>query len=183
MCEILCNNIREKSKQGTLYFKLKETIEHLLKMQSGLDGDQNIYADVVNSSNLLSTIFSLKLINDPGGKFVYSTPATHLLSAVLTKVSGKSSYDFVSENLLDPMGIELNHWEQDPQGIYYGGNNMYFTTRNMAVLGLLYLNNGFLDNQQIVPKLWIEESLHDHIGGTSNWGEMKKINCKFSKLS
>ena len=151
------------------------TIEHLLKMRSGLDSDNNIYNDVVYSTNLVSTIFSLTLINDPGEKFVYSTPATHLLSAVLTKASEISSFDFVTENLLVPMGIELNYWEQDPQGIYYGGNNMFFTTRNMAVLGLLYLNKGVLNNQQVVPNLWIEESLIDHIGGTSTWGPMSSI--------
>lgn len=151
------------------------TIEHLLKMQSGLDRDNNIYMEVVNSSNWLSKIFGMRLINDPGEKFVYSTPATHLLSAALTQAAGKSTFDFVTENLLAPMGIELNYWEQDPQGIYFGGNNMYFTTRNMAVLGLLYLNKGMMENQQIVHEKWIEESLIDHTGGTSSWGEMNNV--------
>jgi len=151
------------------------TIGHLIKMKSGLNNDRNIYFPVVNSNNWLSKIFQLNLTNNPGEKFVYSTPGTHLLSAVLTIASGFSSLDFVSENLLVKMGIEINDWEKDPQGIYFGGNNMYFTTRNMAVLGQLYLNNGLLNNTQIVPKYWVEESLKDQSGGIGNWGVLRNI--------
>lgn len=151
------------------------TIDHLLKMKSGLDSDNNIYMTVFTSPNWLETIFGMRLVNDPGEKFVYTTSATHLLSAALTTASEQSSYDFVTENLLTPLGIELDYWEQDPNGIYFGGNNMYFTTRNMAVLGLLYLNNGLLDNKQIIQKEWIEKSLTDHTAGNLNWGVMSNI--------
>lgn len=151
------------------------TVNHLLEMKSGLDKDVNLYMEVVNSSNWLSTIFGQSLVNRPGEKFIYSTPATHLLSAILTKASGKSSFDFVTENLLVPMGTELNGWEKDPTGIYFGGNNMYFTTRNMAVLGLVYLNDGKLNSKQIVPSSWIKESLIENTHGIGNWGDMKNI--------
>lgn len=155
------------------------TIDHLLKMKSGLNSDINIYMNVFYSSNWLSTIFGLRLVNDPGERFVYSTPTTHLLSAALTTSSAQSSFDFVTENLLVPLGIELNSWEKDPQGVYFGGNNMYFTTRNMAVLGLLYLNKGFLNNRQIIPELWIEKSLTDYTAGNLTWGEMSNIGYGF----
>jgi len=157
----------------TRYFNV--TIDQLLKMKGGLDKDLNIYSTVVNSDNWLSTIFQLNLVNNPGEKFVYSTPGTHLLSAALTTASGISSLKFVKTNLLNKMKIGINDWEQDPQGIYFGGNNMCFTTRNMAVLGLLYLNKGTLNNIQIVPELWVDESLKDYTGGIGNWGVMKNI--------
>jgi len=151
------------------------TLGYLIKMKGGLDKDVNIYSYVFDSVNWLSTIFQMNLIEDPGSKFIYSTPGTHLLSAILTKVSGKSTLDFATENLFQKLGIEINHWEQDPQGIYFGGNNMHFTTRNMATLGLLYLNNGIWNNNQIIPPGWIQESLKDHTPGNSNWGVMKNI--------
>ena len=151
------------------------TINHLLEMKSGLDKDLNLYMEVVNSSHWLATILSQRLVNNPGEKFVYSTPATHLLSAVLTKATGKTSFEFVTENLLNLMETQLNDWEKDPQGIYFGGNNMYFTTRNMAVLGLIYMNDGKLNDKQIVPQSWVKESLREHSIGLGNWGEMKNI--------
>ncbi|MCB0729472.1 MAG: serine hydrolase [Ignavibacteriae bacterium] len=151
------------------------TLQNLITMKAGLDGDRNIYSNVVNSSNWLSTIFSMNLINNPGVKFVYTTPGTHLLSAVLTASSGVSSLEFIEEHLTNKMGIEINDWRQDPQGIYFGGNDMFFTTRNMAVLGLLYLNEGKLNEIQIVPKDWITASLNDYSGGIGNWSVMKNI--------
>jgi len=117
----------------------------------------------------------MNLISSPGEKFKYTTPGTHLLSAALTKASGVSSLEFAKDNLLLQMGIGINRWERDPQGIYFGGNNMHFTTRNMAVLGLLYLNSGNLNGNQIVPEDWIEHSLNDHTGGIGNWGVMKNV--------
>ncbi|MFZ1292033.1 MAG: serine hydrolase [Melioribacteraceae bacterium] len=151
------------------------TIQHLINMKSGLDKDENIYMTMVESNNWLSTIFKTSIVNKPGEKFIYSTCGTHLLSAVLTKVSGLTSLEYLRDNLLSKMEIEINDWKRDPQGFYFGGNDMYFSTRNMAVLGLLYLNNGIINNKQIVPKRWVENSLEIHAGGTGAWGVMKNI--------
>ena len=169
-------NIIEVSESQIIDNRFNEiNVNHLLEMKSGLDKDVNLYMEVVNSSNWLSTIFGQSLVNRPGEKFIYSTPATHLLSAILTRATGISSFDFVTENLLIPMGTELNGWEKDPAGIYFGGNNMYFTTRNMAVLGLIYLNDGKLNSKQIIPSSWVKESLKENSLGLGNWGDMKNI--------
>jgi CubicO group peptidase (beta-lactamase class C family) len=151
------------------------TLNHLIMMKSGLDKDINIYSSVYNSNNWLSTIFRMNLIKNPGEKFIYSTPGTHLISSMLSKASGKNSFEYVTENLLSKMKVELNYWERDPQGIYFGGNSMYFTTRNMAVLGLVYLNNGLLNGHQIVPEYWIKISINDHTGGIGDWGVIKNM--------
>ena len=45
----------------------------------------------------------------------------------------------------------------------------------MAVLGLLYLNNGKLNNVQIVPEWWINESWQNYSGGIGDWGILKKV--------
>ncbi len=54
-------------------------------MKSGLDKDVNLYMEVVYSPNWLSTILRQRLVSNPGEKFIYSTPATHLLSASFNK--------------------------------------------------------------------------------------------------
>jgi CubicO group peptidase (beta-lactamase class C family) len=51
---------------------------------------------------------------------------------------------------------------------------MFFTTRNMAVLGLLYLNNGKLNGQQIVPEEWVNKSLIYSGGSGIVWGSLSK---------
>ena len=151
------------------------TLKHLITMRSGIKGDVEFYFTFTQSGNWVKTILQSQLNFMPGTRSLYSTASTHLISGMLTKASGMSGLDFAKTNLLDPMGIVLNDWATDPQGICFGGNDMYFTTRNMAALGLLYLNNGKLNDKQIVPEDWINNSLvySGGIGGT--WGSLSEI--------
>lgn len=151
------------------------TILNLLQMRGGIDHDRNVYFNAFQSKNWIKTIFQLGLKYTPGTKFSYSTLGAHLLSAVLTNASGMSSKDFVEKNLIEPMGISLEKWEKDPQGIYFGGNNMYFTARNMAAFGLMYLNDGKLNGKQIVNSFWVQRSLKYSSGSLGDWGVLKNI--------
>ena len=72
----------------------------------------------------------------------YSTGNTHLLSAILTKATGKSTWQFAQEVLAKPLGFSLAQWPRDPQGIYFGGNDMLMTPRQMVAFGELYLKAG-----------------------------------------
>ncbi len=152
------------------------TLEHLLQMKGGIDNDHNLYTTIYESNNWLKTTIELPLINNPGESFSYNTFLTHLLSGILTKASGTSTLTFARKYLTDPMGVSIDQWEKGPQKIYFGGNSMYFTTRDMAVLGFIYLNNGQLDGKQIVSAEWVEMSLKNHrIPRISRWGNLKNI--------
>ena len=61
-----------------------------------------------------------------------STGSTHLLSAILTKATGSSTLEFGRKHLADPLGISLPEWMRDPQGIYFGGNEMLLTQRGRS---------------------------------------------------
>ena len=69
---------------------------------------------------------------------LYSTGSSHLLSAVLTRASGRSTHDLAREWLAEPLGIELPPWPRDPQGIYFGGNDMLMSPRALLRFGELY---------------------------------------------
>jgi CubicO group peptidase (beta-lactamase class C family) len=151
------------------------TIEHILRMRSGIKGDEEIYFTFTNSSNWIKTILGLPLEFEPGSKSLYSTAGTHLLAAVLAKVSGMSLLSFGKIYLFDPMNIKIRDWVKDPQGYYFGGNDMYFTTRDMATLGLLYMNKGKLNNNQIVPEDWAVKSIASQSApSTGSWGKLTK---------
>jgi hypothetical protein len=53
---------------------------------------------------------------------IYSLRNTHVLSAVLTKATGSSTFEFARRHLPQPVGIPIRPWLRDPQGIYFGGN-------------------------------------------------------------
>ena len=69
----------------------------------------------------------------------YSTGNSHLLSAILTKATGTSTWHFANDALARPLGFTLPPWPRDPQGIYFGGNDMLMTPRQLLAFGELYL--------------------------------------------
>jgi CubicO group peptidase (beta-lactamase class C family) len=59
---------------------------------------------------------------------------------------------------MGPLGIELAGWTRDPQGVYFGGNEMRMRPRDMLTFGELYRNGGLHEGVQVVPAGWIRES-------------------------
>lgn len=136
------------------------TIEHLLTMRSGLEGTSNVnYGRWVQSGNWVRHVLTRPLVDEPGGRMIYSTGNSHLLSALLTKATKMSTFEFARRYLADPLGVPMPPWARDPQGIYLGGNEMQWTPRGMLAFGELYLNGGRAGGKQVVSETWIKESL------------------------
>jgi CubicO group peptidase (beta-lactamase class C family) len=136
------------------------TIEDLLTMRSGLEATSNVnYGRWVQSSNWVRYVLSRPLLDVPGGAMIYSTGNSHLLSALLTRAAKMSTFEFARRYLAVPLGISLGPWPRDPQGIYFGGNEMHLTPRDMLEVGKLYLNGGRAGGKQVVAETWIRESL------------------------
>ena len=135
------------------------TIEDLLTMRSGLastSGGQ--YGRWVTSSNWVRYALSRPMVSDPGSSMEYSTGTSHILSAILTKATGKSTHQFATEAVAKPLGITLARWPRDPQGIYFGGNEMLMTPRQMVAFGELYRNRGRVGERQVVSADWVDTS-------------------------
>ncbi|MGH7928061.1 MAG: serine hydrolase domain-containing protein, partial [Candidatus Binatia bacterium] len=136
------------------------TIEDLLTMRSGLESTSNVnYGRWVQSGNWIRHVLTRPLVDEPGGRMIYSTGNSHLLSALLTKVTKMSTYELARRYLAGPLGISMAPWVRDPQDIYLGGNEMHWTPRGMLAFGELYLNGGRSGGKQIVSEAWIKESL------------------------
>src|SRR5581483_6193535 len=139
--------------------KRKITIEDLLTMRSGLQpASGRNYGAWVQSPNWVRYLLQRPLVSTPGEEMQYSTGNTHLLSAILTKATGKDTWTLAQEVLGTPLGITLARWPRDPQGIYFGGNDMVMTPRQMVRFGELYANRGLAGGRQIVPASWIDAS-------------------------
>ena len=143
---------REKTKQAI-------TVEDLLTMRSGLESTSNRnYGAWVQSRNWVQHALRRPLLAAPGTTMQYSTGNSHLLSAILTTATRSSTWRFANDNLGKPLGFSFPQWPQDPQGIYFGGNDMLMTPRQMVAFGELYLNRGRAGGAQVVPESWVEQS-------------------------
>ena len=139
--------------------KRQITVEDLLTMRSGLEGTSNRnYGAWVTSRNWVQHALARPMFAPPGVTMEYSTGNTHLLSAILTRASGKSTWQFANEVLGAPLGFTFPQWPRDPQGVYFGGNDMLMTPRQMIAFGELYLNRGRVNGRQVVPERWVAKS-------------------------
>ncbi len=135
------------------------TIEDLLTMRSGLESTSGEhYGTWVRSRNWVRHALDRPMVSDPGSSMEYSTGTSHILSAILTRAANTSTHQFAAEALARPIGITLASWPRDPQGVYFGGNEMLMTPRQMIALGELYLNRGRARGRQVVPAAWVDAS-------------------------
>ncbi len=141
------------------------TLADLLSMRSGLEWDEwgaSVF-QMTASPNWVRFILNRPLANAPGERFVYSTGNTHLLAAALQRATDMTLLEYADLYLFRPLGITARQWPSDPQGITIGGAELSLRARDMAKLGLLYLNLGQWDGASIVPADWVRASTEPRV--------------------
>jgi CubicO group peptidase (beta-lactamase class C family) len=135
------------------------TVDHLLTMRAGLERTSGPnYGRWVSSPDWVRHALSRPFVDQPGGRMLYSTGSYHLLSAVLTRASGRSTLELARAWLGAPLGIDIPPWPRDPQGFYLGGNNMLLAPRAMLRFGEAYRLGGAPSGRRVLPASWITAS-------------------------
>ena len=145
------------------------TVGHLLSMQAGLRPTSGAdYRRWVSGSNWARWALAQPFEDDPGGRMLYSTGSTHLLSAILTEVTGRSTLDNAQAWLRPVEGFSIASWQRDPQGIYLGGNEMAMSPRSLLVFGEVWRRGGTgPDGSQVLPRGWVDQAWTPRT--TSRW--------------
>jgi CubicO group peptidase (beta-lactamase class C family) len=143
------------------------TVQHLLDMTSGLEWDEGFEGgaeqsmiDMRRSPDWAKFILDRPIAHAPGEFFYYNSGNSHLLSALLTKLSGASTASYANARLLGPLGIAPPFWRRDPQGIAFGGAGLSLRPRDMAKIGYLYLRRGQWAGRQLLPAEWVDTVNH-----------------------
>jgi CubicO group peptidase (beta-lactamase class C family) len=142
------------------------TVQHLLDMTSGLEwrepfgGRLVSFIEMERSPDWIKYILDQPMANAPGEMFNYDSGNPHLLSAILTKLTGMSAEDYAKARLFGPLGISQWKWRRDPQGISTGGNGLALLPRDMAKIGYLYLRNGQWEDKTLLPPAWVDKASH-----------------------
>lgn len=135
------------------------TLGNLLSMQAGLGRTSGAnYGAWVTSPNWVRYALSREFTDQPGGRMLYSTGSSHLVSAMLTRASGRNTHALAQDWLAEPLGIRIPEWPRDPQGVYFGGNDMLMSPRALARFGEMYRNGGKMGARQVVPAAWVRDS-------------------------
>ena len=160
------------------------TIKHLLTMRAPYKCKGDPWSKVCSSDNW--TYSSLDFLGGRKGltdEFNYQTVCLHILSGILYQATGMKTVDYANTYLFEPLGIQIhknyyaktaeehkqftigklpkdNIWFSDPDGLGTTGYGLCMSAEDMAKIGLLCLNKGRYNDQQIVSAQWIEEMTH-----------------------
>ncbi|WP_181296284.1 serine hydrolase [Pseudomonas sp. Q2-TVG4-2] len=136
------------------------TVGNLLTMQAGLGSTSGRhYGAWVASRNWVRAALARPFEAEPGGAMIYSTGSSHLLSAILTRRTDKSTLQLARQWLAPLDGFAISAWTRDPQGIYLGGNEMAMTPRSLLAFGELYRRGGVTaSGERLLSEEWIEAS-------------------------
>jgi len=142
----------------------KITINNLLQMNSGLEWEENYntISDVTKmlflATDMTQSQIDKPLIGKPNETWNYSSGTSNLLSGVLRNqfTTHQEYLDFWYSALIDRIGMHSMVVEADLAGNYVASSYAWATTRDWAKFGLLYLNNGDWNGDQVITKDWVD---------------------------
>jgi CubicO group peptidase (beta-lactamase class C family) len=107
------------------------------------------------------------VVYKPGTHFLYNTMGSYVLSAIVIKVTGQTTLEYLKPRLFTPLGIDTPHWDSSPEGNSLGGYGLYLRTEDIAKFGQLYLQKGKWNGKQLIPRKWVEEATSKEISNES----------------
>ena len=123
------------------------TVRDLLMMASGVKPDWTMRN---NSLDWVKDWLAKPVEDKPGSLFQYDSMCTFMLSAIVQRVTGYTMLEYLQKKLFAPMHITVADWETSPDGINTGGWGLRVQAETMAKLGLLLLNKGEWNGEQLV---------------------------------
>ena len=130
------------------------TIRHLLMMAGGIH--ENTYNELFVQDNWVEAFLRQTFPHEPGTYYRYSTHSSHMLSAIITKVSGLSLEDFLNRYLFYPMDITEAQWEQSPEGLTAGGMGLSLYPMSLVKIAQMFLNKGVYRGKRILSTQYLD---------------------------
>lgn len=148
------------------------TLDNLLRMSSGLDIGQSLTASASDAFDPSAQMVFVErdmagfaekapLKFAPGSDWNYTNGNTLILSRVIRDQTGgtaASTLAFAHHELFDKLGMHHVTLEFDATGTPIGSSHMLASARDWARFGLLYLNDGIVGSQRILPEGWVDYS-------------------------
>lgn len=142
------------------------TVEDLLTMRTG-------HATFVSGAewrpiktSWIDEFFKIPVVYRPGTRFVYTSAATFMLSAIITKTTGQSTEQYLRTRLFEPLGISGYQWDPGPEGITPGANGLSWKTADSLKLALLHARGGMWEGRRILPEAWVKAVQAQHVPQT-----------------
>ena len=134
------------------------TTDHLLRMASGLysaTAGNRTDATYFGGSTVTEDATPLPLEAMPGTRFRYANNDTLLaIRGLKAKLGTERALNFPLTDLFWRIGMTRTVPETDWQGNFILSSQVWTTARDLARLGLLYVNDGVWNGERILPEGW-----------------------------
>jgi len=150
------------------------SLDHLLQMTSGLEWIEDYIDDKV--SDVITMLFgdsafvgdhagfaaAKKCVHEPGTHWLYSSGTTNIVAEILGRALGATRGDstvisrFITQRLFGPIGMSSATFKCDEAGTFVGSSYVYATAQDFVRFGELYLHDGIVDGQQLLPPGWVD---------------------------
>jgi CubicO group peptidase (beta-lactamase class C family) len=147
------------------------TVQQLLNMRSGLEFVEDYVDEHMSdcikmlfgggASDVAAYAASKPLVHEPGTFWSYSSGTTNILCRIAGDLIGGGAagmQDYLQKRLFDPLGMRSAVARFDAAGTFIGSSFVYATARDFARFGLLYLHDGMVDGDRILPEGWVEHA-------------------------
>ncbi|MBN2413344.1 serine hydrolase [candidate division KSB1 bacterium] len=162
--------------------KDKITIEHLLSMTAGYAWNERAlpYGNLKNDIMMLyqvedpvTFILNKPQLDEPGKNFNYAGGSNILLGEILRNATKMNIIEFGGKYLFGPLGINTYDWPQYKNGVVDAAGGLKIRPRDMAKIGVTFLNKGVWNGKRIISEQWVEKSAESFPGNSflNNWDD------------
>lgn len=146
----------------------KMTVGDLSSMASGTNWDEKYYSPLSITTrayfddDLEKVMLGLKVPNEPGKSFKYSSGDTQMLAMVIEKATGKKLYNYLTESFWKPLNSENpTLWQVDSEGhdLVKAYCCIASNAKDFARFGKLYKDHGKWNGKQILDSTFVAKSL------------------------
>ena len=146
----------KQPENGAYEYTRMTTIRDMLTMTSC--HNQTTYKEP-GVTDWVGSFFTVVPTHVPGTNFSYDTSASHVLGALVEKLSGKTLLEYLREKCLDALEFSSDAFVlKDPNGVSMGGSGLCATP--MDILKTIYLvaHDGEWRGRQLLPKAYIQNA-------------------------
>ncbi len=158
------------------------TIEHLMLMTSGMRWNDEVvpYTEPENdmvrmfsSDDPIGFALATPLYSLPGTDFEYCNANTNILGEIVARATGERLDAFSSTHLFEPLGITDFEWQMISEDVVFASGDLRLRPRDMAKIGLLFLEQGMWEGEQVVSSEWVRTATSRFItpDGPHGWAD------------
>lgn len=160
-------------KDGAYEYTKMLTIRQMLAMTTCHDKTTYKASGV---TDWVGSFFTVKPTHVPGTNFSYDTSSTHVLGALVEKLSGMELLDYLRVKFLDEIGFSKEAYIlKDPCGVSMGGSGLCATPYDILKVMYVIANNGCYNGKQLLPKAYIKAATTKHSDPYGKQGTLEEI--------